>query len=198
MSVQTIDSKKDDFIGHAKKAFNEKNLNYARQAAEAFCKIIILKEDGENADESFQKYKKLEGKINYIVKKPTIQKKIKSYLIFLQNHGNLASHDGDTSKINEDDINDGLLQLSKLIDFLYTEYLHQDIPDKIKVNLLRENFESKQTGCNQHSKSNLSEKKLINKSLNNIEESNISVTDKKPHIEESINNIKNSTISIGS
>ncbi|WP_164469227.1 hypothetical protein [Aliarcobacter cryaerophilus] len=42
-----IETKKNDFLEHSLKAFNDKDLNEARKSAEAFCKIIILNEFGE-------------------------------------------------------------------------------------------------------------------------------------------------------
>ena len=40
----TLESKKEDFLEKALKSFRKKDLNDARQSAEVFCKIILLKE----------------------------------------------------------------------------------------------------------------------------------------------------------
>ena len=181
MSVQTIDSKKNDFIEHAKKAFNEKNLNYARQAAEAFCKIILLKEYGEDSDVLSQ-YRRFNGRITYIFDEKLIDKKVKAYLITLQSHGNILSHDDDVSKLDEHEINIGLSCLSQLVSFLYKDYFDENIPFEIKEPL---------------SHSEDKEKPIVKESLNDIEESNVSVKSKPSTIEGSLNRIKNSTISIG-
>jgi len=162
--VITLESKKDNFLEKTIKAFNKKDLNDARQSAEVFCKIILLKEFNENEAnqiinnqhaviKQFDLNTAIESILfkNKIKNKSLIDKKVKSYLSVLQNHGNLDSHDDDFSKLDIDEIEYGLFHLSKLIKFLYNEYLDEDIPKKLDlllikfVDILQKKIEKKNT-----------------------------------------------------
>lgn len=142
-----IETKKNDFLEHSLKAFNDKDLNEARKSAEAFCKIIILNEFGEEEGTKIitsthpiiQKYDfnlaiesiLFKNKIKNNV--PLIHKKNKSYLLVLQNHGNLKSHDEDYSKLDISEQTFCLMNLNKLINFMYIEYFNEEIPNSLKI-----------------------------------------------------------------
>jgi len=143
----TLESKKEDFLLNSVKAFKKKNLNDARQSGEAFCKIVLLKELSEvEANQIIKKQHQTITQYNFnlaitsllfnnkVISNHTlmIDKKVKSYLLVLQNHGNLESHD-DSSKLDINDIEYGLLHLSKLIKFLYMEFLEEDIPEELSL-----------------------------------------------------------------
>ena len=177
-----LNSKKRDFVSHVREALEQRNLNSARKAAEAFCKIILLKEYGEDSDAVLSRYRRFNGRITYIFDEKLIDKKVKPYLVTLQTHGNISSHDDDISKLDEHEINIGLSCLSQLVGFLYNDYFNENIPSEIKEPL---------------SDSEDKEKLIVKDSLNDIEESKVSVKSKPSTIEGSINRIKNSTISIG-
>ena len=127
-----LNSKKRDFVSHAREALEQRNLNSARKAAEAFCKIILLKEYGEDSDAVLSRYRRFNGRITYIFDEKLIDKKIKPYLVTLQTHGNISSHDDDVSKLDEDEINIGLSCLSQLVGFLYNDYFNENIPLDLK------------------------------------------------------------------
>lgn len=62
-----------------------------------------------------------------------IHKKNKSYLLVLQNHGNLKSHDEDYSKLDISEQTFCLMNLNKLINFMYIEYFNEEIPNSLKI-----------------------------------------------------------------
>lgn len=141
----TLEISKKDFLESAIKAFKNKNLNDARQSAESFCKLIVLKEHGEkegseiiNGNNSIIKSFDLNQSIetilfkNKIKNSELIHKKVKSYLQVLQNHGNLASHNNHNSRLELSDIEYGLYHLTKLVRFLYDEYLKVNIPNDLE------------------------------------------------------------------
>lgn len=144
--ILTLNKKKEDFLQHSKEAFEKHDLNDARQAAEAFCKIIVLKEHGEDiANQIFNNQHEIikaysfnlaidtilfKNKINN--DNPLINKTIKSYLQVLQNHGNLDSHDDDFSNLDIDEVEFGLYNLVRIIKFLYIEYFESNLPFELE------------------------------------------------------------------
>lgn len=142
-----IEDLEKEFVKKSIKAFDSLDLNNARQSAEIFCKIIILKEFGETegsqiilGSHTIIKEYSFDNAINSILFKnkirhnnPIINKTAKSYLQALQNHGNLDSHNDNFTKLGFDDKEYGLYNLSKLIDFLYVDYHKKPIPDSLKI-----------------------------------------------------------------
>lgn len=141
-----IEDLEKEFIKKSIEAFNSLNLNDARQSAEIFCKVIILKEFGEREGNQIilgshpiiREYS-FDNAINSILFKnkirhnnPIINKTTKSYLQALQNHGNLDSHNDNFTKLGFDDKEYGLYNLSKLIDFLYVDYFKKNIPKDLE------------------------------------------------------------------
>lgn len=147
----TVEISKKDFLESSIKAFKNKSLNDARQSAESFCKLVILKEHGEIEGneiidgknliiKSFDLNMAIESILfkNKIKNGELIHKKVKSYLQVLQNHGNLGSHNDHYSRLDLTEIEYGLYHLTRLVKFLYDEYLKEDIPNDLE-NLLNYN-----------------------------------------------------------
>jgi hypothetical protein len=136
-----------EFLNNTIEAYSKQNLNEARQAAEAFAKLVILKEFGDtegeqiitNSHSVITEYS-FDGAIASVLFKnkiknnqPLIHKKVKSYLQVLQNHGNMASHNDDFSKLDLNDNEYTLYHLTKLIKFFYEEYTLKIIPNNLDV-----------------------------------------------------------------
>ncbi|MHC3995415.1 tetratricopeptide repeat protein [Thiomicrolovo sp. ZZH C-3] len=144
----TIKEKTGTFLQHTINAFDSKNINEARQAAEAFCKLVILKEYGESEGtqilentHSTIKYS-FDNAIQSIIfgtsrRTGLIQdKRPKAYLLVLQSNGNPSSHDDDHTILTEKEKTYTLLNLAFLSEWLYAEYLHTPLPSKLRSFIL--------------------------------------------------------------
>ena len=115
-----------------------KELNYARKAAEAICKVILL---GAGINDAIDKAK--ETTLNNLIDSLTIKRlnipenhlrKIKDDLKRIQTYGNISSHDNNET-LSSDEINriDGALEslLKNVFDSKEQIYIDQKLPPEI-------------------------------------------------------------------
>ncbi|AJG97589.1 hypothetical protein LF65_00968 [Clostridium beijerinckii] len=148
ISVNSIQA----FTGNNK----ENILNDARKAGEAICKLLIYSHYGDSLGENiilgkvdcngnpisrpveleFWELIKVTCKsnsVNVIISHKGTRNRIKAYLELLRTHGNPASHDPNNfdDKIDIRHVNVVKTTLSNLLTWLFIDYLHYQLPDKL-------------------------------------------------------------------
>lgn len=116
---------------------SQKNLNEARKAAEAFCKIILLNSDDENLNLKASETK-LQTLIDSLPKNDNHIKKIKIDLNVVQTIGNINSHDND-ELFSNDDFNKVLSSINSLLQLVFNSkdkiYIDQIIPEDLYIKI---------------------------------------------------------------
>ena len=156
----TVNEKKEEIKNKSIEAYSNFKLNDVRQCIEIICKLIILKEYGEEEgnkiidkkDNALVKGYNLENAINSIIfhenkssRQLVKDQKIHHYMSLIQGHTNIGSHNDDNSKLSEDDKLIAFISLNKVLEWLFIEYLNKSIPDEIHVLMKNtySNFEAK-------------------------------------------------------
>ena len=131
-----------------------RDLNCARKAGEAFCRIILLSSDSEEVRDKAEA-EKFNTLLNSL--SPATQsmpknhlKRIKTDLGILQSYGNIESHDTDDI-VEEDEIERVKQALDNLIQLVFNSkekfYIDQKIPDDIYYKIHKSVIETENWRC---------------------------------------------------
>lgn len=122
---------------------NNKDLNSARKAAEAICKIILLSSENNTAIE-----KASEGTLNALIDGISVKttgakafhiKKLKIELTTIRDYCNEGSHDNDTT-LSEDDYKRVQISINNLISYTFDAkeenlIIDEELPEKIYIKI---------------------------------------------------------------